>query len=318
MDKIKYEELKKNILAQKWDFNNDEQRETILELLDDYPFYHKGYGSNQLLDRATEYINANISNGYKKNGIFKFLMSDKCNIRGLLQTENYVLDILNVYKLLAEESPKNDYEFIYEFKLFDAYKAIIMNYQYMDITDINCLVTWLKEYETFKDPFISSSLLEVEELITLALALYSEEAKYAMNFEEREAAIKNIHTNIIRELWSSDKNKYTPINVYERYIDILNKLPSALSKEIDTHKLYADVQNYSFKTLMLKAGHAELTEQSAPVSYNLLMLTDLPDLTEKEAEQFANLIDQIKKPNELQQKIRDHARNFLESSYKPC
>ncbi len=317
MDKMKYEELKKNILSQEWDFNNEEQRETILELLDDYPFYHTGYGSNELLDRATEYINTNIANEDKKNGIFKFLMSDKCHIRGLLQTENYVLDIVNVYELLAEESLQRDYEFYYEFKLFDAYKEIILNYQYMDITDINCLVMWLKEYDTFKDPFISS-LLEVEEQIILALALYSEEANYAMSFEEREAAIKKIHTNIIRELWSSDKNKYTFINVYERYMDILNKLPSVLSKEIDTHKLYADVQNYYFKTLMLTAGHAELTEQAAPVSYNLLMLTDFPDLTEEEAGQFTDMIDHVKNPNELQQKIRDHAQNFLESSNKPC
>lgn len=316
MDKIKYEELKKNILAQKWDFNNDEQRGAILELLDEYPFYHKGYGSNQLLDRVTEYINANITNGCKKNGIFKFLMSDKCNIRGLLQTENRMLDIKGVYKLLLDKTAENKYQTAYETKLFNTFTEILTDYSRMDLIDMNSLVEIMKNYDTFYFHYINA--LSDNKQIILALTLYSEEAKYAMNFEEREAAIKNIHTNIIRELWSSDKNKYTPINVYERYMDILNKLPSALSKEIDVHKLYADVQNYSFKTLMLKTGHAELTEQSAPVSYNLLMLTDLPDLTEKEAEQFANLIDQIKKPNELQQKIRDHARNFLESSYKPC
>lgn len=316
MDKIKYEELKRKVLTEIWNFNNDEQRNTILELLDDYPFYHKGYGSNQLLDRVTEYINANITNGCKKNGIFKFLMSDKCNIRGLLQTENRMLDIKGVYKLLLDKTAENKYQTAYETKLFNTFTEILTDYSRMDLIDMNSLVEIMKNYDTFYFHYINA--LSDNKQIILALTLYSEEAKYAMNFEEREAAIKNIHTNIIRELWSSDKNKYTLINVYERYMDIFNKLPSALSKEIDTHKLYADVQNYFFKTLMLKAGHAELTEQSAPVSYNLLMLTDLPDLTEKEAEQFANLIDQIKKPNELQQKIRDHARFFLESSYKPC
>ncbi len=263
----------------------------ILELLNDYPFYHKGYGSNELLDRATEYINTNITAEDKKEGIFKFLMSDKCDIRGLLQTENRMLDIARVYNLLQDKTAEKGYQTAYETKLFNIFTEILMDYSRMDLIDMNSLVEIMKNYDTFYFHYICA--LSDNKRIILALALYSEEAKYAMNFEEMEAAIKKIHTNIIRELWSSDKNKYTSINVYERYMDILNKLPSVLSKEIDTHKLYADVQNYYFKTLMLTAGHAELTEQSAPVSYNLLMLTDLPDLTEKEAEQFANLIDPI-------------------------
>lgn len=317
MDRMKYEELKNKVLAEDWDFNNEAQRKTILTLLADYPFYHKGYGSSELLDRAAEYINGNIQDKDKQKGILQFLISDKCKMRGLLQTENNVLDIVNVYKLLGDESTRKNYADCYEDKLLDAYKEIMMNYQYMDLTDMSCLTELLKNYNTFAS-FIK--VLGSDSQIILALALYSEEAKNNIEYAQREKLAFALHTDIIYQSWFFNKNRFTAVEAYELYRNKLNEFPSPLDKEIDSNKLYKDIQACYFKTLMFKACYVSnertLTENSAPVSYNLLMISDLPDLTAEEAEQLITLIDKIR-PNELQQRIKEHALNFIENP-KPC